>query len=132
MSLKIGYVITKFTFVIMASLSICVHTNNKMAYAYQQNPADQFQAGEVIAMVDGKQVSLPLLKADYDVDINGHVATISLKQTFLNRYLLAAGKPLHRQPRIHAGQPAIEQVPIAILAASSSLVPASSSLLRVW
>lgn len=44
----------------------------------------QKEESKLIAIVDGKELSLPLLKADYDVDIQGDVANLVLKQTFIN------------------------------------------------
>ncbi len=49
-----------------------------------QNAADEEPAGEVVALVNGRHISLPLLKADYNVDVEGNVATVVLTQTFLN------------------------------------------------
>ena len=42
------------------------------------------RAGQVIANVGSTTVSLPLLKSNYDVSIEGSQATVTLKQTFLN------------------------------------------------
>lgn len=46
--------------------------------------ANEKPAGEIIAIENGREISLPLLKADYDIEVEGHVATVSLTQTFLN------------------------------------------------
>ncbi len=41
-------------------------------------------AGQVVTVVDGKTLRLPLLKSDYDVDIEGNLATVQVIQTFFN------------------------------------------------
>lgn len=41
-------------------------------------------AGQVVTVVDGKTLRLPLLKADYNVDVEGDVATVQVTQTFFN------------------------------------------------
>lgn len=45
---------------------------------------DENQAGSIVAVVDEKHQSLPLLRSQYDVDIDGDTATVTLVQTFLN------------------------------------------------
>jgi Ca-activated chloride channel homolog len=69
-------------------------------------PELESMSGSVIAVVDGKELRLPLLKADYDVEIDGDIARISLRQTFANptasplnaTYLF----PLNQKAAIHA------------------------------
>ncbi|MEM9344866.1 MAG: VIT domain-containing protein, partial [Pseudomonadota bacterium] len=46
-------------------------------------------AGRVLGQVDGTQVELPMLSSDYDVDIQGDVATVTLTQRFLNPHAAA-------------------------------------------
>lgn len=41
-------------------------------------------AGQVIAELEGKQISLPLLSSDYSISIEGTVATVQVSQTFSN------------------------------------------------
>ena len=63
-------------------------------------------AGTVEAKVDGKRLTLPLLRSHYDVTIQGDIATVRLTQTFANpsdqplnaRYLF----PLNRRAAVHA------------------------------
>jgi Ca-activated chloride channel family protein len=63
-------------------------------------------AGSVVARVGGKELHLPLLKADYTVRIDGDAAHVKLTQTFLNptrtplhaTYLF----PLNQKAAVHA------------------------------
>lgn len=63
-------------------------------------------AGSVVARVDGEEIHLPLLKADYTVGIDGDAAHVEVTQTFFNptaeplhaTYLF----PLNRKAAIHA------------------------------
>lgn len=41
-------------------------------------------AGQVVAQLDGKQISLPLLNSNYDIKVEGTVATVQISQTFSN------------------------------------------------
>ena len=52
---------------------------------------DAEEAGQVIAMVGDRRVGLPLLKSDYRIAVEGTMATVTLKQTFLN----TTGVPLN-------------------------------------
>ncbi len=86
--------------VIVAVLTIAVPAFSKPA------PGSEDLAGKVIAHVDGKEVVLPLLKADYAVDVQGDVASVTLTQVFVNpaRVPLNATYlfPLHQKAAIHA------------------------------
>jgi Ca-activated chloride channel family protein len=63
-------------------------------------------SGSIVATVDGKDIQLPLLTADYAVSIDGDAAHVEVTQTFLNptdrplhaTYLF----PLHGKAAIHA------------------------------
>jgi Ca-activated chloride channel family protein len=67
---------------------------------------DEGPAGEIRAIANGREVSLPLLKANYDVDIDGQLATVTVEQVFLNpgevplnaTYLF----PLNRKAAVYA------------------------------
>ncbi|GAB4527806.1 MAG: VIT domain-containing protein [Roseibium sp.] len=48
-------------------------------------------SGSIVATVDGKEIQLPLLKADYTVSVDGDAAHVELTQTFLN----PTDRPLH-------------------------------------
>ena len=61
-----------------------IHSSMAFANTSSKTQLEEDQSGQIIANVNGRQISLPLLKMNYDVDINGHVATISLTQTFIN------------------------------------------------
>lgn len=41
-------------------------------------------SGEIRAVSGGREFSLPLLKANYDVNIDGNLATVTIEQVFLN------------------------------------------------
>ncbi|MEP3276269.1 MAG: VIT and VWA domain-containing protein [Stappiaceae bacterium] len=71
---------------IFATLSLAVFTTLGSALAAVGKTED---AGQVVTVVDGKTVRLPLLRADYDVDIEGSVATVQVTQTFFNPTTLA-------------------------------------------
>ena len=45
---------------------------------------ENIKSGEIIAVHNDQKFSLPLLKADYDIEVQGNVATVSVTQTFLN------------------------------------------------
>lgn len=47
-------------------------------------PTGEEPAGEIRATTNGREVSLPLLKSHYDVDIDGQLATVTVEQVFLN------------------------------------------------
>lgn len=47
-------------------------------------PTGEGPAGEIRAIAGEKEISLPLLKAKYDVDIDGQLATVTVEQVFLN------------------------------------------------
>ena len=46
-------------------------------------PSDEM-AGQVVSELNGKQISLPLLGSDYNISIEGSVATVQVSQTFYN------------------------------------------------
>ncbi len=76
-------------FVFVATLSVVTaselfHPTVGIANTLQTSELEERPSGQVIAHANGKQFSLPLLKMDYDVDVNGHVATVSVTQTFIN------------------------------------------------
>ena len=48
------------------------------------NPLADDIAGSVTATLGGQTISLPLLKSNYDVSIEGTLATVTVRQTFLN------------------------------------------------
>ncbi|WP_160774739.1 VIT and vWA domain-containing protein [Stappia sediminis] len=48
-------------------------------------------SGTVVAEIDGEKIQLPLLEADYDIDIEGDAAHVALTQSFLN----PTSQPLH-------------------------------------
>lgn len=50
----------------------------------RSTPLSDQVKGEVIGQVNGKSVSLPLLKSDIKADIQGDVATVQIQQTFFN------------------------------------------------
>lgn len=63
-------------------------------------------AGQVTASIDGERVSLPMLKSDYAVTIDGTMATVILKQTFFNSRDRALNAtylfPLNRKAAVYA------------------------------
>lgn len=63
-------------------------------------------AGRVIGQIDGSEVELPMLKSDYDVDIQGDLASVTLTQTFENPFGTAMTAeylfPLNRNAAVHA------------------------------
>lgn len=69
-------------------------------------PGNDDLAGTVSARIGDRVVDLPLLKSDYDVDIQGSLARVTLRQTFLNpndraldaTYLF----PLNQKAAVHA------------------------------
>ncbi|MEM1045422.1 MAG: VIT and VWA domain-containing protein [Pseudomonadota bacterium] len=67
---------------------------------------DADQAGQVTASIDGERVSLPMLKSDYAVAIDGTMATVTLKQTFFNSRDRALNAtylfPLNRKAAVYA------------------------------
>ncbi|MCP4073539.1 MAG: VWA domain-containing protein [Hyphomicrobiales bacterium] len=68
----------------LAIVILIIHAPAALANASGNAHSDEIQSGQIIANANGRQISLPLLKMDYDVDVNGHVATVSLMQTFIN------------------------------------------------
>ncbi|WP_428688472.1 VIT and vWA domain-containing protein [Roseibium sp.] len=62
-----------------------------MVPAQAKTPDVEDLSGTVLARVDGRDIRLPLLKADYEVAIEGDVAHVSVTQTFFN----PAPDPLH-------------------------------------
>ncbi|MEE4011578.1 VIT and VWA domain-containing protein [Roseibium sp. FZY0029] len=63
-------------------------------------------SGTVVATSGGKEIHLPLLKADYRVEVDGDVAHVELTQTFLNPTKLPLNAtylfPLNQKAAIHA------------------------------
>ncbi|MBT8409265.1 MAG: VIT and VWA domain-containing protein, partial [Alphaproteobacteria bacterium] len=63
-------------------------------------------AGRILGQIDGRQVELPMLTSDYDIDIQGDLATVTLTQTFENPYSAAMSAeylfPLHRKAAVYA------------------------------
>ncbi|MGX1496324.1 Ca-activated chloride channel family protein [Labrenzia sp. MBR-25] len=63
-------------------------------------------SGTVVASAGGKEIHLPLLKADYRVEVDGDVAHVELTQTFLNPTKLPLNAtylfPLNQKAAIHA------------------------------
>ncbi|AMN52951.1 hypothetical protein ACP90_11460 [Labrenzia sp. CP4] len=63
-------------------------------------------SGTVVATAGGKEIHLPLLKADYRVEVEGDVAHVELTQTFLNPTKLPLNAtylfPLNQKAAVHA------------------------------
>lgn len=53
---------------------------------FASTPEPDDIAGRIVGKLDGREVSLPLLRSDYDIDIQGDIATVTLTQTFENPY----------------------------------------------
>ncbi|MHA7772063.1 VIT and vWA domain-containing protein [Roseibium sp. M-1] len=70
------------------------------------DPKSEDFSGTVVAEAGGKEIHLPLLKADYRVEIDGDIAHVELTQTFLNptrtplnaTYLF----PMNQKAAVHA------------------------------
>ncbi|MDV7141198.1 VIT and VWA domain-containing protein [Tropicimonas sp. TH_r6] len=68
--------------------------------------APEAPAGQVLGEVDGQELALPMLRSDYQIDIAGDLARVTLTQVFENphgapmraEYLF----PLNRQAAVHA------------------------------
>ena len=88
MSISINIVLLRMLSLALAVLIIIavhlIHSSMALASISERTELEEGQSGQIIANVNGRQISLPLLKMDYDVDVNGHVATVSLTQTFIN------------------------------------------------
>ena len=56
--------------------------------------------GRIEAKVDGKPVTLPLLKSDIDADVQGDVAQVTVTQTFAN----PLNQAVHAGHRLGVGQ----------------------------
>ena len=65
----------------VAILMIATWANPAMA-----RPEVDDLAGRVIGEMNGRQVELPLLRSDYDIDIQGDLATVTLTQVYENPY----------------------------------------------
>ena len=63
-------------------------------------------AGRIVGEIGGQEVALPLLRSDYDVDIEGDIATVTLTQTFENPYGAAMTAeylfPLNQKAAVYA------------------------------
>lgn len=75
------------------------------AAASAQPEADAV-AGRVLGQLEGRAVELPMLRSDYDVDIQGDLATVTLTQTFENPHDAAMRAeylfPLNRSAAVYA------------------------------
>ncbi len=71
-------------------------------------PLDDKQGGQVVATIDGRSVPFPSLKTEVSGDLKGDLASITVRQTFVNptnvpmnaRYLF----PLNKDAAVHAMQ----------------------------